>query len=160
MVTTAPVFTFGRKSESELIGVKPALVAVTRRALFYSNQDFIVWDGLRTREEQARYVAAGTSKTMDSKHLTGEAVDAVPWVEGRPLWEWPYVWSIAEAFRLAGRELDTPLIWGGVWDRDLTELTGDLRDEAEAYKDREFARDRAAGRKERAFLDGPHFQLK
>ena len=34
---------------------------------------------IRTKEQQAEFVKSGVSKTMNSKHLTRDAVDAAPW---------------------------------------------------------------------------------
>jgi peptidoglycan LD-endopeptidase CwlK len=39
--------------------------------------DFRVRDGLRTRERQAALVARGASRTMNTPHLLGHAVDPV-----------------------------------------------------------------------------------
>lgn len=71
-------FTLGASSERELVGVDAGLVRVVRRALGITACDFAVHDGIRTIEEQKRYVAQGVSKTMKSKHLEGKAVDLVP----------------------------------------------------------------------------------
>jgi len=68
-------FKFGEKSLIELKGVHPELFAVVNRALELTVQDFAVHDGLRTLDEQKKLVASGASQTMDSRHLTGHAVD-------------------------------------------------------------------------------------
>lgn len=155
-------FKFGAASEKELVGVDPALVRVTRRALVLSKQDFTVNDGIRTVEEQKRYVAQGVSKTMDSKHLRGKAVDLVPFIDGKLRWWWPQIYHIAAAMHTAAKELGVSgIYWGAVWDTPLTdlakgvtdmELLADaLRREGLAYNARHPGKD---------FPDGPHFEIK
>lgn len=146
-------FKLGKKSEAELVGVHPDLVRVVRRALELTPQDFSVTDGLRTLAEQRHYVAIGASQTMDSRHLTGHAVDLVPYVLGRPRWEWTLIYPIALAMRVAAREQDVPLRWGGCWDVLLTDSDEAPEDLVNDYVQRR----RAAGR--RVFIDGPHYEL-
>ncbi len=73
-------FRFSQRSEKNLAGVKPQLVAVVRRALALSDVDFGITEGLRTKERQKQLVAEGKSQTMNSRHLTGDAVDVVAYV--------------------------------------------------------------------------------
>ena len=82
-------FVLGAKSRAELQGVDPDLVRVVERAIAITPVDFTVHDGIRTVAEQKRYVAEGVSWTMRSRHLEGKAVDLVPWINGKPRWEWP-----------------------------------------------------------------------
>ena len=110
-------YKLGRHSLSELEGVHPDLVAVVKRAIEITKQDFTVHDGIRTEEEQREYVERGVSKTMNSKHLIGEAVDLVPYINGRLRWEWMPIYSIAEAVKQAAEELEVPIRWGGSWTR-------------------------------------------
>jgi peptidoglycan L-alanyl-D-glutamate endopeptidase CwlK len=156
-------YVLGQKSLRELEGVHPRLVACVKRAIQLTPVDFGVHDGLRTREEQARYLKAGVSKTMNSKHLRqadgwGHAVDLVPYINGKLRWEWPPIFAIAASMAIAARELQLPLRWGGVWDRRFpvdfpTYTAGGMERAVSAYT----ARQRERGR--RAFLDGPHFEL-
>ncbi|MBU3742387.1 MAG: M15 family metallopeptidase, partial [Candidatus Kapabacteria bacterium] len=107
-----PTFVLGKGSLKELKGVHPDLVKVVKRAIVLTTQDFTVHDGLRTIEEQREYVARGASTTLTSRHLTGHAVDLVPYINGKLRWEWPPIYAIAEAVRTAAVELDVPLRWG------------------------------------------------
>lgn len=108
-------FTFSRRSERSLEGVHPDLVAVARRALEITEIDFVVIEGLRTAARQKELVRQGASKTLNSRHLTGHAIDVVPWVDGKVRWDWPLYYQLHEAFRAAAIELAVPLIWGGHW---------------------------------------------
>lgn len=145
-------FVLGKRSRSELKGVDPRLVSVVELALTLSPVDFVVHDGLRTVAEQVGLVARGVSQTTNSRHLTGHAVDLVPWV-GALRWSWPELFAIAGAVRDAARELSVPIRWGGAWDVTLNETENDPKDVSAAYA----LRRKAAGR--RVFLDGPHFEV-
>jgi hypothetical protein len=108
-------FKFSQRSENNLKGVKPQLVAVVRRALELTSVDFGITEGLRTQERQKQLYAEGKSQTMNSRHLTGEAVDVVAYVGGTVSWDFPLYRKIAEAFKQAAQELNTPIEWGGDW---------------------------------------------
>lgn len=146
-------FKLGSKSLHELDGVHPDLVAVTKRAIELTVQDFAVHDGIRTLDEQKKLVASGASQTLDSRHITGHAVDLVPVINGKLRWEWEPIYKIADAVRLAARELGIPIRWGGAWDISLTTSSDSPEDLVADYS----ARRRQAGKK--AFIDGPHFEL-
>ncbi len=103
------------RSLARLAGVHKDLVRVVERAAELSAVPFIVTEGLRTRERQAALVKAGASQTMNSRHLTGHAVDVAALVDGAVRWDWPLYSRLAEAFKAAARELDVPIIWGGDW---------------------------------------------
>ena len=115
-----------------LVGVHPDLVRVVERARLAA--PFIVVEGLRSRERQAQLVKVGASRTMNSRHLTGHAVDLAYWLDdadGRPemgevRWDWPLARVIAAAMRAAAAEESVALVWGGDW---------------------------------KSFPDGPHFEL-
>lgn len=109
------MFTLGPRSVLRLQGVHPDLVKVVHRAIELSTVDFTVLEGLRTLERQKALVAAGASKTMNSRHLTGHAVDLGAWVDGQVRWDWPLYHQIAAAMKAAAKELTIPLEWGGDW---------------------------------------------
>lgn len=146
-------YKLGKKSLRELQGVKCELQMVVKRAIQLTTQDFSVHDGLRTVAEQKALVRRGASKTMRSKHLTGDAVDLVPYINGKLRWEWPAIYPIAEAVREAANEQGVKLVWGGVWDRIFTDTEAATEDLVIDYSNRR----RADGKS--AFIDGPHFQL-
>lgn len=160
-------FSLGSASRSRLARVHPDLVECVLRAIQISAVDFTVMQGVRTLAEQARHVAAGTSRTMASKHLIqadghGHAVDLVPWVggaDGRPAWDWEGCYAIAAAMRLAASDHGVKLVWGGVWDRPLSEL-----DPAAAAGMKTAHLDYVRGWEtahpgKRALQDGPHFEI-
>ncbi|EBQ3682353.1 M15 family metallopeptidase [Enterobacter cancerogenus] len=108
-------FRFSQRSESRLQGVHPDLVKVTRRALELSPVDFGITEGLRSQERQKQMVAQGSSQTMNSRHLTGHAVDVVAYVGSDISWDMPLYQQIAQAFKQASVELSIPVEWGGDW---------------------------------------------
>lgn len=108
-------YIFGQASESNLIGVHPDLVKVVRRALELTPIDFKVIEGRRTLERQRELVKAGASQTLNSRHLTGHAVDIVPLPDGKVSWEWKYFYPMADAMKQAAAELGITVEWGGNW---------------------------------------------
>lgn len=108
-------FALGQRSLSRLQGVHPDLVKVVKLAISRSSFDFTVGEGLRTMETQKKYVAEGKSKTLNSRHLTGHAVDLWPLVNGSVTWDWKYYHPLADLMKQAAKDLGVPLEWGGDW---------------------------------------------
>ena len=148
-----PAFKLGTASRRELQGVHEDLVKVVERALQLTVQDFAVHDGIRTMAEQKKYVQSGVSQTLDSRHLSGHAVDLVPYINGKLRWEPVPLYRIADAVRMAAAEFNVPLRWGGAWDIAFTTSTEPPEELVSDY----IARRRDAGKK--AFIDAPHFEL-
>lgn len=147
-------FRFSKRSLNNLKGVRQPLVRVAHRAIAITEIDFGVIDGLRTREEQAALVEAGASQTMNSNHLTGEAIDIMAYVGARGSWELPLYHKIADAFAKAAFHEGVGIRWGGAWHID------DVRDwqgSMEAAQDDYIRLRRSQGR--RPFLDSGHFEL-
>jgi len=145
---------FSKRSLQRLEGVKPELVEVTKTALELSRIDFGVTCGLRTVQEQRELVARGASRTMRSKHITGDAVDVVAYIGKRISWELSLYDDIADAFKAAAMEHDVKIRWGAAWNvPDLREWDGTMQDAMDFYIDTR----RSQGR--RPFIDGPHIEL-
>ena len=105
-------YQLGQRSLQNLSGVHPDLVAVVKRAIELTEQDFTVIEGIRNIDRQRKLYRTGKSKTLNSRHLTGHAVDIAPW----PIsWEWEEFYPIEEAMKQAASELDVDLEWGGDW---------------------------------------------
>ncbi len=131
-------FKLSQRSLNSLSGVDPNLVKVVKRAIEITEQDFIVIEGLRTREQmminygKGRTVAqlavhgipASYAKPKESKvtwlnnpfasnHAKGKAVDIVP----NPV-DWSDISKfkkINEAMQAAAKELGVKLSYGGDW---------------------------------------------
>ncbi|EGC6279339.1 M15 family metallopeptidase [Salmonella enterica] len=108
-------FKFSQRSENNLKGVNADLVKIIRRALQLSPVDFGITEGLRTVERQRQLFAAGKSQTMNSRHISGHAVDVFAYPTSAGSWEWKYYEQIATAFKQAAKELNIPVEWGGDW---------------------------------------------
>jgi peptidoglycan L-alanyl-D-glutamate endopeptidase CwlK len=96
-----------------LSGVHPDMVRVITRAREHA--DFIVTEGMRTVERQRQLVAAGASQTMNSRHLTGHAVDLAALVAGGVRWDWPLYTALGAAVKRAAVEEQVAITWGGDW---------------------------------------------
>lgn len=121
-------------SKKRLKGVHPDLVRVVNRAAKDWKDTSLTWivtEGPRTVERQKELVAAGASKTMNSRHIPGKdgfakAVDLAAMLDGKVRWDWPLYDKLAKAMKAAAKAEKVPLEWGGDW---------------------------------KSFKDGPHFQL-
>jgi len=155
-------YRLSRKSEGNLVGVHPRLVAVVRRAIQISKIDFMVIEGVRSKERMwenwgkgrttaqcraagvpVHYAKPGLNKVtwlanpLNSNHRImadgyGHAVD---------LLIAPYNWAegpgwkqLNDAMMAAARELNVKIRWGRDWDGD-----GKIGEKGET--------------------DGPHFEL-
>jgi peptidoglycan LD-endopeptidase CwlK len=106
---------WSKRSLAQLKGIHPDLRRVCDLALNLSTIDFMVIDGVRTLEEQQVHVANGASKTLNSRHLHGYAVDVAAMVGGKIRWEDAYYRPIGAAFVSASGRLRIPIVWGGTW---------------------------------------------
>lgn len=97
------------RDRARLAGVHPTLVLVVERAR--RTEPFFVIEGVRSVERQRQLLSEGRSRTLQSRHLTGHAVDLGPT---------PLDWDNRGAFRLvagamqrAADELRVRIRWGG-----------------------------------------------
>jgi peptidoglycan L-alanyl-D-glutamate endopeptidase CwlK len=132
----------GQRSLNRLEGVHPDLVRVVKKAAALSDLDFTVLEGLRTVERQKQLVNQGASRTMNSRHITGHAVDLAPMIGGKVSWDWPLYHRLAEVMRAASLNEKVPIRWGGTW-KLLSAIEGPI----------------TAKILSRSFPDGPHFEI-
>lgn len=97
------------RDRTRLVGVHPTLVRIVERAR--QAEPFFVIEGLRTLARQQQLLSEGRSRTLQSRHLTGHAVDLAP----MPLdWENKAAFrSVAAAMQQAADELRARIRWGG-----------------------------------------------
>ena len=105
---------FSKKSADKLGSTDERLIRVFTEVI--KHFDCTILEGIRSRARQEQLVAEGKSKTMNSKHLLGKAVDVAPY---------PIDWNDRERFTyFAGyvmgiaAKMGIKLRWGGDWDRD------------------------------------------
>ena len=147
-------FKLSQRSLGRLDGVKNEMHSVVTHAITVSNVDFGVICGLRTEAEQADLVARGASQTHKSKHLTGDAVDLMAYLNGRASWEISFYDDIADAIKEAAIQEGVSIKWGAAWSvEDIRQWEGTMEEAMNNYVDLR----RSQGR--RPFIDGPHFEL-
>lgn len=155
--TTPKKFVLSKLSLGRLEGVNPELVKVVKRAIEITQQDFLVVEGVRSKEQcyinygkgrtweqctakgvPAKYAQPKLAKVtwlnnpLSSKHITGRAVDLVPYpVDWNDLSKFD---QVAKAMFAAAKELGVSIRWGADWDND-----GNYREKGE--------------------YDSPHFEL-
>lgn len=120
------MFVLGSGSKKNLIGVDPYLIATVVGALRISSVDFTVLEGVRTLERQKKLYAQGRTApgnivtwTMKSKHITGEAVDLYPWINGRVVDNDKAAFiAIRNAMFKSAEVIGKKIRWGRDWDGD------------------------------------------
>jgi len=148
------MYQLSERSLERLKGVDADLVKVVKRAIQLTRVDFGVVEGVRTVERQTELVNSGASKTMKSRHITGEAVDLMAYLNGRASWELSLYDDIADAMRDAATDLQVPIRWGGAWHiQDIREHPGTMEQAMNEYIDLR------RGQGKRPFIDGPHFEV-
>lgn len=115
--------------DARLVGVHAALADLVRAVSLQCDLPFTVIEGLRTPERQRELVAKGASKTLNSRHLTGHAVDLWPLdpATGKPLPAgtkatearlWADLGIIANAMKAEAARRGVMIEWGGDWGWD------------------------------------------
>jgi peptidoglycan L-alanyl-D-glutamate endopeptidase CwlK len=131
------------RDKQRLVGVKEAMVRVVTRAATLYPGTFMVIEGLRTKARQAELFAQGRTTpgkvvtwTMESKHLTGDAVDLAPVIGGAIPWGSAGEFDkLAQAMKQAALIEGVQIVWGADWNSN-----GTAREKGET--------------------DSPHYQLK
>jgi peptidoglycan L-alanyl-D-glutamate endopeptidase CwlK len=90
-------------------------VRVVHRAAALSSLDFTVLEGWRNLDRQKQLLAQKATKTLNSRHLTGHAVDLAPMIGGSVSWDWPLYHRLAKVVKAAADHENVPITWGGDW---------------------------------------------
>ena len=109
------MFKLSKKSLAKLNKVNPDLQKLVKNAIGLSTIDFGISEGMRTKERQQILYDTGKSQTMNSRHLTGHAVDVYAWKDGAVSWEFEDYETINVAFSQAAKLTNIPYVWGGSW---------------------------------------------
>lgn len=102
-------------SLAKLDGVHPDLVKVVKRAIQITPIDFRILEGRRSPARQKQLKAAGASTILNSRHITGHAIDFAAMVDGKIRWDWPLYPRVAMAFKQAAKELGIEIVCGVDW---------------------------------------------
>jgi peptidoglycan L-alanyl-D-glutamate endopeptidase CwlK len=84
-------------------------------ALQDSPFDFIITEGVRSLETQTILFNTGKSRTMNSRHLNGRAVDIAVLVDGKVTWDFKYYKEVAAHIKMVAQKLNISITWGGDW---------------------------------------------
>jgi peptidoglycan L-alanyl-D-glutamate endopeptidase CwlK len=109
------MFKLSKKSIAKLKEVHPHIQELVKSAINLSTIDFGISEGMRTRDRQQILYDTGKSQTMNSRHLTGHAVDVYAWKDGAVSWEFEDYETINIAFSKASKLTNIPYVWGGSW---------------------------------------------
>jgi peptidoglycan L-alanyl-D-glutamate endopeptidase CwlK len=123
--------TLDPRSLKHLQGVRPELANVILEAA--NRTKFRITEGLRDQTRQAELVRSGKSKTQNSRHLTGHAIDLIAIGEdGIATYDMEDMTRVAAVIREVAKEQGVPIQWGAA-----AKYGGDFK----------------------TFNDSPHFQL-
>lgn len=103
------------RTETALRGVDQRLVDVFRAACCGSDPTPIVTEGLRTLDRQKELYRAGATRTLNSKHLTGRAIDVAFIINGQARWDWPLYQHFADRMKREAKIRGYHIAWGGDW---------------------------------------------
>ena len=116
------MYTYGTSSREKLLTVDSKLRELAIRALAESKYDISIIDGLRTTEQQQELFAKGASEADGvmrlSAHQSGRAIDVLPWVAGKDMWDYSDVevraiWAeVHRAFMRTARLMGLPIEMG------------------------------------------------
>ena len=105
-------------SITRLRGVDPNLIALAKKAREISPIPFEITEGMRTKDRQRYLVKTGKSRTMNSYHLRGKAIDFVAMPGGKVSWDLKdYKTIVEKAFKPAAKALGLSdrIVYGIYW---------------------------------------------
>lgn len=106
---------FHQRSLEKLKDVHPDLRRVMLEAIENAPFDFGITEGLRSKERQLELYNQGKSKTLNSRHLTGKAVDVVIFIGNEVTWDLKYYKVLSEHIKAVAKLNDVAIEWGGDW---------------------------------------------
>ena len=80
--------------------------------LVANNIDILIYETIRTEEQQRQNVAKGASQTMKSYHLKGQALDFVPVINGECMWNG---YGSTDCKKAIAYAKSLGFEWGGDW---------------------------------------------
>ena len=111
-----------KSSEAKLAGVNKRLADFIRQLSFRCHAEFIVTEGVRSRTRQMQLYKERKTRTMNSKHIIGRAVDIAPIIFGEVSWDWKHFTPIIECAKALSVETGLPLTFGYDWGWDAPHI--------------------------------------
>ena len=108
---------FHERSLKSLAGVHPALSVLyddLRAEAALRRLYVVVTEGLRSEKRQLELLRLGVSMTLQSRHLTGHAIDIAVFLPDGSVTYQPAPYA-ALAGAVLGLQRQTPIKWGGNW---------------------------------------------
>lgn len=106
------------RSTKALAGVDPRIVGFfwdhLRPCAIIAGVRVVVTEGLRTEAKQREYIRSGVSMTLQSKHLTGKAIDIALFLPTGEVTYKPAPYNALAAL-VQDRMRELHITWGGVW---------------------------------------------
>ena len=102
--------------KKNLIGVKQSLVDFAielDKRIAVDGRDLNISEGVRTLERQKILFKEKKSKTLKSKHLTGDAIDVYPIMNGKI--DYSYYPTLVKIGKEIAKERCLSLTWGNDW---------------------------------------------
>lgn len=112
------MFKFGSGSLKKLEKVDPRLRDLMEEVLKISQIDITITEGLRSMERQELLAKEGKSKTINSKHLTGKAIDFAPCIRGRVSFNDKDAIFLAGFILAVARMKGINVRVGAIWDKE------------------------------------------
>lgn len=116
------MYRLSRTSLKNLEGVNEDLVRLMLRSIENSPVDFMVVEGLRSKERQQELYKKRPRVTQvdglvrKSKHQVGRAVDICPWWDGKLQWnDRSAFYEISGHIKRMAKVMGIKIVWGGDW---------------------------------------------
>ena len=109
------MYLLNQRSLQNLQGVHPSLVKLMKTAILSSPFPFMITEGLRSIERQKQLFQEGKTKTLDSYHLKGRAVDIAVIVENHITWNYSFYEKVAKHILKIAHRKHLKITWGGTW---------------------------------------------
>ena len=109
-------FRLGHGTRQNLRGCHPTILELAELVITRTTVDFCVipGGGFRSKQQAENNAKRGTG-VLTSRHLTGDAIDFVAFVDGKPSWELKHYGPLMECVYECADELNFLFVHGADW---------------------------------------------